>query len=61
MSRDEEMNSKADEAKRRLGIGIQRSKALIAQYRANLLTLRDALENGRSSAVPAGAQAQRRR
>ncbi len=41
MSRDEEasLNARAEEAKRRLCRGIERSKALVAEYRQRLLTL----------------------
>ena len=59
MSRDEELISKGDEAKRRLGVGIERSKALIRQYRANLLALRETLDRQRSSVVPVTLQPQR--
>jgi hypothetical protein len=46
MSRDEELllNGRAEDAKRRLCRGIERSKAVVAQYRAKLLTIRSTLE-----------------
>jgi hypothetical protein len=53
MSREEELISKGDEAKRRLGLGMERSKALLSQYRASLLALREALDRQRSAVVPA--------
>ena len=56
MSRDEEFMFKGEEAKRRLGAGIERSKALIAQYRTSLLTLRDGPALQGSAEIFAGAQ-----
>ena len=58
MSRDEEFMFKGDEAKRRLGIGIERSRDLIAHYRSRLLTVRDALDR-QKMAIPASAQQSR--
>jgi hypothetical protein len=56
MSRDEEVsrNVLAEDAKRRLCGGIERSKAVVAQYRAKLLTIRSALEGsaGKKKLVP---------
>ena len=60
MSRDEEIMFKGDEAKRRLGVGIERSRALITHYRTRLLTLRDALDR-QKAAVPVSAQSRPQR
>lgn len=49
MSRDEEarLGNRAAEARKRLLGGIERSKALIAQYRLRLMMLRKPAEKGR--------------
>ena len=57
MSRDEEarVTAEAEEAKRRLRQGIDKSKALVARYRARLIMLGEAVrppQGGRLAAAP---------
>jgi hypothetical protein len=60
MSRDEEARliAEAEEAKRRLRHGIDKSKALVARYRTRLMLLKDTVRpspaGNRLVAVPSG-------
>ena len=65
MSRDEEARiiAEAEEAKRRLRVGIDKSKALVARYRTSLMLLGSGARQGQSAprlvAVPAGPRERR--